>query len=167
MWQHILNKTLDTKWIAAALTKGTALISTDGSYSRTRAPHVCGAGWALACRVAQQVITGLFHKFSCNASSYWGELLGIVASHMLILHTAQYYHLLLVSGRIYCNSQSALQRGSVKQLRVQPGTQQVDLFCTLQYIQQLIPNATLNIRMGKRTPRQQDSMVATQITGPT
>jgi hypothetical protein len=52
MWQQVSDKTLDTKWIATALTKGTALISTDGSYSWKRAPHVCGTGWALACRVA-------------------------------------------------------------------------------------------------------------------
>ncbi len=88
MWQQVSDKTSDTRWIAAALAKGTALISTDGSYSRKQAPHVCGMGWALACRAVQRVITGLFHKFSCNDSSYRRELLGIVAAHTLILHTA-------------------------------------------------------------------------------
>jgi hypothetical protein len=145
-----LDKTSDTKWIATALTKGTVLISTNGLYSWKRAPHVCKTGWALACRVAQRVITGSFHKFSCNASSYWGELLGIVAAHKLILHTAQYYHLSLVSGRIYCDSQSALRRGSTKQRRVQPGTQKANLFHTLGYIHQLIPNATLTYKWVKR-----------------
>jgi hypothetical protein len=70
LWQQVSDKTLDTRWIAAALAKGTALISTDGSYSRKQAPHVCGTGWALAFRAAQRVITGSFPKFSCDASSY-------------------------------------------------------------------------------------------------
>ena len=93
LWQQVSDKTSDTRWIAAALAKGTALISTDGSYSQKRAPHVCGKCWALlACKAAQRVITGLFRKFSYDVSSYQGELLGIVAAHTLILHTAQYYH---------------------------------------------------------------------------
>jgi hypothetical protein len=90
MWQHVSDTTWNTKWIAITLTKGTALISTNGSYSWKRAPHVCRTGWALACRVAQQVITGSFHEFSCD---HRGELLGIVAAHTLILHTTHYYHL--------------------------------------------------------------------------
>jgi hypothetical protein len=70
LWQQVSDKTSDTRWIAVALAKGTALVSTDGSYSPKQAPHVCGMCWALACRAAQRVITGLFHEFSCDASSY-------------------------------------------------------------------------------------------------
>jgi hypothetical protein len=50
MWNFIHDKTEGTGWIATALKKGTALLSTDGSYSSNKAPDLCSAGWIIACR---------------------------------------------------------------------------------------------------------------------
>jgi hypothetical protein len=115
MWTHACNKGPDTKWLAAALKMGTAVILSYRFYSKKRGPHVCGTGWAIACSRAKRVMKGSFYKFSQNASSYQGELLGLVAAHTLVLYTARHYHLTAVKGKIICDSQSALSKESIIQ----------------------------------------------------
>ncbi len=63
MWTQLSDKGMDTKWLAKALDAGTAIILSNGLYSRKKGPHVCGAGWAIACSKARCVVKGSFYKF--------------------------------------------------------------------------------------------------------
>jgi hypothetical protein len=58
MWMHVHTKSLDMKWLADALKTRTAIILSDGSYSKKKGPHVCGTGWAIACSRARRVVKG-------------------------------------------------------------------------------------------------------------
>jgi hypothetical protein len=48
MWDYALDKESDPLWLKEALEQGSAILATDGSYSRTKRPHVSGAGWVIA-----------------------------------------------------------------------------------------------------------------------
>jgi hypothetical protein len=91
MWEHIEDPYEDTAWMAEALTNGTAVLVTDGSYDRKLAPRVSGAGWTFCCRRTQRIVRGSFYEVSPSASAYRGELLGLVALHTLSLALTSYY----------------------------------------------------------------------------
>jgi hypothetical protein len=140
-----LDRISEPSWIPRALEQGTVILATVGSYNRKRGPNISGAGWVIACRKSGKMIKGSFYKFSSNASSYRGELLGLVVIHTLIrLHVCRYYQPTSACGKIICDSKSALYKSSQKgQRRIWPDVPQVDLFRMLQSIHQVMPGANL------------------------
>jgi ribonuclease HI len=143
MWDYVSDKESDPLWLKEALKQGSAILATDGSYSRTKGPHVSGAGWVIACRKTHRLLKGSFYENSRDASPYRGELLGLVALHTIILQICKYYNLQLVRGKIICNSKLALNQSSKQYRRVSAGTPQADLFRALRSIHQEIPSAEL------------------------
>ncbi len=77
------------------------------------------------------------------ASSYRGELLGLVAIHTFIVAAATYYNLLQLTGTICCYSQSALNKSRRKARRVQASTKQADLFPSLRRIHSKMPTLVI------------------------
>jgi hypothetical protein len=146
MWDYMHDKAEDTGWLATALEEGTAILSTDGSYSRTRAPGLCSASRIIACRKGLGLIKGLFYEYSSDKGSYRGELPGLVALHTLVLHTSKYYSLATIRGKIICNSQSALFQTKNGRRRVGPGTDQADILRTLCSIHQEILGTELTYK---------------------
>jgi hypothetical protein len=65
----------------SGLEKGTIVCVTDGSYNRKVVPNISGAGFVLYCTKAKCMLRGNFYEESTAASSYQGELLGLVAIH--------------------------------------------------------------------------------------
>jgi hypothetical protein len=114
MWDYILNKDTEPIWIVNALLNRTAILSTDGLYHRNKASQASRAGWIIACRHTGRMLQGSFYKLSIDASAYRGELLGLVALHTLLHRIVAYYKLCLASGKIVCNSKSALNKSSSK-----------------------------------------------------
>ena len=47
MWTDVTNEGPHMKWVVDAIRNGTAIWVTDGSYNRTLAPHISGAGWLI------------------------------------------------------------------------------------------------------------------------
>ena len=90
MWEDVVGDNEDLSWLVEALRNGTAVLVTDGSFDRKRAPLVSGAGWVITCRTAQKFLRGSFYKTSVSASAYRGELLGLVALHTLALALSQF-----------------------------------------------------------------------------
>jgi hypothetical protein len=99
MWDYVSDRTTKPLWLKTALEEGSAILATNGSYSRMRGPDVCGSGWEISCQKSCKILNGSFYKFSSDASTYRGELLGLVALHTLILHVCQYYHLTSAQGK--------------------------------------------------------------------
>jgi hypothetical protein len=143
MWDYIANRLSNPSWMKRALEQGMAILATDGSYSGMCGPHVCGAGWVIACRKSRKILSGSFYKFSSSANAYRGEMLGLVALHTLVLQVCRYYHLLSAKGKTICNSKSALKELSQRCRRIQPGVTQGDIFLTLRSIHQEMPGANL------------------------
>jgi hypothetical protein len=107
MWDYVSDRTTKPLWLKTALKEGMAILATNGSYSQTHRPDVCGTGWEIACQKNHKILNGSFYKFSSNASAYRGELLGLLALHTPILCVCQYNHLTLAQGKIICDSKSA------------------------------------------------------------
>jgi hypothetical protein len=150
MWDYVLDVTSEPSWLPLALERGTVVLATDGSYNRKRGPNVSGAGWVIACRRSGNILKGSFFEFSSNASSYRGELLGLVAIHTLVLHACQFYQPTTVTGKIICNNKLALYKSSKKgHRRICPGVAQADLFRALQSIHQEMLGANLHYELVK------------------
>jgi hypothetical protein len=49
MWENIQGIKMGVEWIRTALTNGSFIGVTDGSYDRVRAKHVSGLGWVICC----------------------------------------------------------------------------------------------------------------------
>jgi hypothetical protein len=130
MWDNISDRTTKPLWLKTALEEGTSIFATNGSYSQTRGPDICGAGWEIACQKSHKILNGSFYEFSSDVSAYRGELLGLVALHTLILRVCQYYHLTLAQGKIICDSKSALNKSSKQRQWIRPGAAQGDVFHT-------------------------------------
>ncbi len=128
MWDYVSDKESDPLWLKEALEQGSAILATDGSYLRTKGPHISRAGWVIACRKTHRLLKGLFYENSRDASPYRGKLLGLVALHTIILQICKYYNLQSVRGKIICDSKSALNLSSKQYRRVSAGTPQADLF---------------------------------------
>ena len=72
-------------WIAEAIEDGTLLTVTDGSYIRELHPHLCSAAFILECTKGRGQIIGYFSEATLAANAYRGELLGLMAIHLLLL----------------------------------------------------------------------------------
>jgi hypothetical protein len=85
MWDYVSDRSSKLLWLRTTFEQGMAILATDGSYSLSRRPDFCGAGWVIACQKSRKILNSSFYKFSSNAIAYQGELLDLVALHTLIL----------------------------------------------------------------------------------
>jgi len=85
MWEAVEEENQDLRWLVEGIRIGTEVAVADGSYDRKTAPDVSGAGLVLCCTNAEKMLRVSFFERSRSASSYRGELLGLVAIHLLLL----------------------------------------------------------------------------------
>jgi hypothetical protein len=77
-----------------AIADGTAILVTDGSYSRKVRSDIDGAGWMIYCSALKKVVLkGTTFETCTKAGSYCGELLGLLAIHLLALAVEEFYGL--------------------------------------------------------------------------
>jgi hypothetical protein len=74
-----------TDWVAQAISKNSVLAVTDGSYIKEQYPNLCSAAFILECTQGQGRLLGAFAEASVAANAYHGELLGLMAVHLLLL----------------------------------------------------------------------------------
>jgi hypothetical protein len=127
MWEYIKEKECNTVWLKDALTNGTLIGVTDGSYDRHKAKSCSGSGWILVCTASKRTLRGSFYEVSAAAGAYRGELLGLAALHSLILALANYHNVQIASGKICCDNISALNQASKSRKRVRSGIKHSDL----------------------------------------
>jgi hypothetical protein len=136
MWDGVEDPQQDLQWLVDGLKNGTLLCVTDGSYHKKLAPTVSGAGWLICCTSAHKMLRGNFYEISPSASSYRGELLGLVALHTLLLALSIFYEVPVVNGRICCDNIAALKQSSFRRRRVKNGASQADLLRALRTLKQ-------------------------------
>ena len=108
MWENVVDKVQDLRWLVEALVNGTAVLVTDSSFNKMRAPTVSWKGWVITCQKARKFLQGSFYKFSRKVSVYQGELLGLVAIHTIALALVKFYGLNGASGKLSCDNINAL-----------------------------------------------------------
>jgi hypothetical protein len=74
-----------TNWIAQAISKNSLLAVNNGSYIKEQYPNLCSAAFILECTQGQGRLLGEFAEASVAANAYCGELLGLMAVHLLLL----------------------------------------------------------------------------------
>jgi hypothetical protein len=126
MWDNIQGGKMGVKWIRTALTDGSFIGVTDGSYDRVRAKYVSGSGWVICCTKTRHLLQGLFFETSPKAGSYRGELLGLVALHTMIAGVPQFYKVNMAIGKICCDNILALGQSSKTRKRDSTGIKHLD-----------------------------------------
>jgi hypothetical protein len=80
-----LKVTGGTDWVAQAIADNSLVAMTDGSYIKEHYPDLCSVVFVLECTQGQGRLVGAFSEASAAAKAYRGELLGLMAVHLLIL----------------------------------------------------------------------------------
>jgi hypothetical protein len=74
-----------TEWLSLAIAGGALIALTDGSYIWEHHPDLCSAAFILECTHGGGQVVGAFSKASTEANAFCGELLGLMAVHLLLL----------------------------------------------------------------------------------
>jgi hypothetical protein len=84
LWEHV-SMTGGVSWLEESIADSTLVVVTDGSYIRELFPNICSATFILKCSKGRGRIFGAFTEASRVANAYRGELLGLLAIHLIIL----------------------------------------------------------------------------------
>jgi hypothetical protein len=74
-----------TDWIAWAISKNSLVAVTDRSYIKEHHHNLCSAAFVLECTQGQGHAISAFSDAPAAANAYQGELLGLMAVHLLLL----------------------------------------------------------------------------------
>ncbi len=74
-----------TDWLAQAIAKGTLVAVTNGSYIQEHHPDLCLVAFILECTRKRGQMVGSFPEALKAANAFLGELLGLMAVHLLLL----------------------------------------------------------------------------------
>jgi hypothetical protein len=83
MWDNLLI-TGDLDWIAALIADNSCVAVTDGSYMKEMYPNLNSAAFVLECSKGCGRLMGSVVEHTPDAGSYFGELLGIMAIHLIL-----------------------------------------------------------------------------------
>jgi hypothetical protein len=83
MWDN-LSITGDFDWIAASIADNSCIAVTDGAYTKELNPYLNSAAFVLECSKGRGRLTGSFVEQTPDAGSYQGELLGLMAIHLIL-----------------------------------------------------------------------------------
>ena len=84
MWKS-LQLIGDDNWLEDSNAAGTCVAVTYGSYIRELYPKLCSAAFILKCTEGRGIIVGSFAEQLSAANAYRGELLGLMAIHLILL----------------------------------------------------------------------------------
>eukprot|EP00956_Cyclotella_meneghiniana_P037466 scaffold139228_cov59-Cyclotella_meneghiniana.AAC.7 len=85
MWESLKLLLGEDDWLETAIREGTCITVTEGSYIREIFDDVCSCGFVFECTKGRGRIIGSFLEQSSRACAYRGELLGLVAIHLILL----------------------------------------------------------------------------------
>ena len=126
LWRG-LNLNEDPSWAAECLANNTLVCVTDGSYQKELAPDLCSAGWILWCRQSGKCISGTLVEKSTYASSYRGELLGLLAIRLFLLAVEEYYGVTTDGSGLVCDNKAALYTFGKESKRIPSGQANTDI----------------------------------------
>lgn len=100
----------DDNWLLESIQAGTCIAVTDGSYIREVYPDLCSCAFILECTEGRGRIFGSFPESSKVANAYRGELLGLMAIHLILLAANKLDEKLTGSVKIYSDCLGALKK---------------------------------------------------------
>ncbi len=109
LWEH-MSVTGGVTWVHESITQGTLVAVTDGSYIQELFPNLCLAAFVLKCSHECGRIFGSFSESLQVAKAYSGELLGLMAIHLILLSVNKIHRNLGRSVEIVSDCLGALNR---------------------------------------------------------
>ena len=109
MWDNLaITGNLD--WVAASIADSSCVAVTDGSYMKELHPYLNSAAFVLECSKGRGRLMGSFVEQTPNAGSYRGELLGLMAIHLILRSMNEVFKDLRGSVHIYSDCLGALNK---------------------------------------------------------
>jgi hypothetical protein len=109
LWERLL-VTGDISWLCESISNGPLIAVINGSYIRELFPNLCLAAFVLECSKGQGPIVGTFLEALLVAHSYRGELLGLMAIHLILLSINKLHSNLVGKVDIVLDCLGALKR---------------------------------------------------------
>jgi hypothetical protein len=98
------------KWLEEAIKDNSLVCITDGSYIREMCPHLCSAAVILECTKGRGKLVVAMSEKCKQANAYRGELLGLMAVHLLLLAVNKANPDLEGSAHVYSDCLGALDK---------------------------------------------------------
>ena len=108
LWDY-LRLVGEESWLEEAIQDRTCLAVIDGLYMKELYPDLCSAAFFLECSKGRGKIFGSFQEQSVVVSAYRGELLGIMAIHLILLEVNKVSPTLQGRAQIYSDCLVALE----------------------------------------------------------
>jgi hypothetical protein len=109
LWDNILMAG-GCDWLHEAIKDGSLIAVTDGSYIREQYPNLCSAAFVFECNKGRGCLIGSFSKSLRVANAYQGELLGLMAIHLILLSIDKINEIINRSAEIVSDCLGALRR---------------------------------------------------------
>jgi hypothetical protein len=103
-----------TEWLAQSIQDESLVVVCDGSYIREMYPNLCSAALIFECTRGRGRLVVSFAEKSSSANAYRGELLGLMAVHLILLAVNTVHPELPGSVHIHSDCLGALKK--VKEL---------------------------------------------------
>ena len=100
----------DDGWLVAMIHENTLVAVTDGSYIRALYPNMNSCVFILECLQRRGHLMGDFSKQMMAVCSYQGELLGLMAIHLILLSISKITPDRMGSAHIFSNCLGALDK---------------------------------------------------------
>ena len=100
----------DEGWLAESIADNSMMAVTDGSFIKELFPNINSAAFVLVCTKGRGRLIGAFPEQTIAACAYRGELLGILAIHLILLSVNKVNPTLAGSAHIYSDCLGALSR---------------------------------------------------------
>ncbi len=110
MYPSLRVPTGDNGWLEVAIQDSTFVAVTDGSYMRSLYPHMNSCAFILECTQGRGHLIGAFSEQTITACLYRGELLGLMAIHLILLSAIWVAPTLMGSAHIYSDCLGALDK---------------------------------------------------------
>jgi hypothetical protein len=109
MWKD-MHLTRDNGCLEEAVQEKTLVAVTDGSYMQALYPNMNSSMFILECSQGRGRLTGAFLEQTISACFYWGELLGLMAIHLILLSANKIAPTLMGLVHIYSDCLGALDK---------------------------------------------------------
>jgi len=122
--------------VVDAVASGSAVYVTDGSYSRKIRSDIDGAGWVIYCKTRKKIVLkGSFYEWCDKAGSYRGELVGLLAVHMLIMAVEEFYDLAEgPRGLVACDNLGGLNKSKERRRKIPSAAKHADVLRVLRRV---------------------------------
>ena len=109
LWDNI-QLSGDLNWLAEAIEDNCLVAVTDGSYMKERYPNLNSAAFIFECSKGRGRLMGSFTECTPDAGSYRGELLGLMAIHLILLGVNTFHTGIKGSVHIWSDCMGALEK---------------------------------------------------------